>query len=385
MFRRAGVFALALVLTGCTYQTVLDDVHDGGPPMSGPKDASGIGPDGYCASSSYHSLPFAPQNPAILIVLDRSASMQSYFGSDTRQGAAQTALVEAISNYQAIIKFGFEQFPGSPSEPQCQPGSCCAGGVDPDPTLLDLTEIKNKIECIDPRGSSSCPSTGSDSPSHQALATAREYYRTESQSQYLPSDGGDRYVLLVTSSEPSCASESHDVCSAARQAASDLGNLGNPGGNTGVRIIVLSLGYQPAPGSCLSQISQTASSLRQPNNTSPLYTPSSQDELASNLDELLSAVARASCIMTSTSVPPSQAKLTVNIGPESIQEADGSNPNGWSYTDFNNSITFLGSACDDWVKSQYSKSQYSSPAIGYSCSPCGGPNACSNLWQQPQP
>ncbi len=227
--------------------------------------------------------------------------------------------------------------------------------------------MTSAIECSDPHGAPSCPSSGSDSPSYQALATARDYYKDKKNS----SSYGNRYVLLVTSSEPSCASESHDVCSIAIGAAGDLGTLGVP-------IVVLSVGYQPAPGSCLSKLSSTPSAIHLPYNTSSLYTPSDTGDLASALAELFSAVARTSCTMTSSSIPPN-TQLTVHIDGESIPEVDGSNPNGWSYSNFNNtSITLYGSACDDWVKSQAL-----APEIGYSCSPCGGPNACSTLWQQP--
>lgn len=367
MLRRAGVVALALALAACVDHLTLDDVRDAGLSTDFPKDAAGLGPDAFCAGKQYIPLTFTPKYPQILIALDRSASMQSYFGTDTRQVAAQKALVEAISHYQATIKFGFEQFPGNPSEQQCQSGSCCAGMVSPEPTLLDSPQMESSIQCIDPHGASSCPSSGSDSPSYQALATLREYYKDKAKSPS-PSTGAP-YILLVTSSEPSCASESHDVCSSALSAASDLGNLG-------VSIIVLSLGYQPAPGSCLSGLSRTPSG--QSDITDSLYTPSSTSELASNLDDLFKTIARASCTMTSTSIPPN-TQLTVNIDGESIQQADGSNPNGWSYSNFNNtSITFYGSACDDWVNSQVPP-----PDIGYYCSSCGGPNACSTLWQYP--
>jgi hypothetical protein len=370
MLRRAGVIGLALALAGCTDNLVLNDVRDTGTSTDVSKDGAGLGVEAYCGLTK-KSIDFVPGSPQIIIVLDRSSSMQSYFGGTTKKMTAQSALVKAVSKYQARIQFGFEQFPSNPSDPQCQPGGCCAGPVDPPPGPNNLPLMTSGIQCSDLAGSS-CPSAGSDSPSYLALAAVRDYYKARYQNE--PADE-DRYVLLVTSSEPSCASESHDVCASARSAASDLGRLGPPG----VRIIVLSLGYVPDQGSCLFKISQTSSSLLKPDNTSYLYTPYSVDDLAYDLDRFFLAVARASCTLTSQTLPPSHAQVTVSIGQDQIQQTDGSSPGGWVYSSPDHtSITLLGQDCDNWVQSQAT-----TPDVGYSCSPCGGPNACSTLWQQP--
>jgi hypothetical protein len=360
MLPRAAVLGFALALAGCIHQLFLDDVHDSGSPDSDPvavKDAAWFWPDGYCGlGQGYRQLTYTPRSAQIVILLDRSASMLSNFdGGMTRQDAAQSALVNAVKKYQARIKFGLEQFPTGPAA-QCQPGTCCAGQVYPQPYLNNWPDMEHNIECTYPHGPY-CQPTGSDSPSYDALANVYDNFQTS-----LPTNG-DRYVLLVTSSEPSCAAENHNVCTDAIAAANALGEAG-------VGIVVLSLAN---PGSCLDKISRTHSLLQQPPSTQSLYTPNTVDDLANNLDEFFSAVARAACTMDSlTTIPPSWADLSVLIGNDQVQPADGNNQNGgWSANPNRTSITLSGQDCDNWVSPQAGKL-----SVQYDCSLCGGPNSC---------
>jgi hypothetical protein len=286
-----------------------------------------------------------------MVLLDRSASMQTSFDSGTRESAAQNALISVIQTYQTRVQFGFEQFPANKSESQCQAGTCCAGSVSVDPAFSNLVLMSNNILGNDPRGAS-WPSQ--DSPSHKALAVVQDYI---SANFYFSTDApAGQYVLLVTASEPSCTAETPDACcTSARKAASALGN-------SGVRIVVLSLGYQPDQKSCLYQISQTGS----------LYPVNSSDDLTTALTNFVSAVARTSCTLNTSSPPPSQAQLSISIGFNRIQQTDGNNQDGWYFANPDRtSITFSGSACDSYVNSQDSLN------IGYyACSACGGSGTC---------
>ena len=359
MLSRAAVLGFALALAGCIHELVLDDVHDSGSSDSDPvavKDAAWFWPDGYCGlGQGYRQLIYTPRSAQVVILLDRSTSMQSNFdGGMTRQDAAQSALVNAVKKYQARIKFGLEQFPAGPAA-QCQPGTCCAGQVYPQPYLNNWQDMEHNIECTYPHGPY-CQPTGSDSPSYEALATVYDNFQTSHATDE------DRYVLLVTSSEPSCAAENHNVCTDAIAAANALGDAG-------VRIVVLSLA---TPGSCLDKISRTHSLLQQPASTRSLYTPNTVDDLANNLDEFFLAVARAACTMDSlTTIPPSWADLSVAMGPAPVQMANGNGQDGWSYANPDHtSITLSGQDCENWLFSQ-------APIdVHYPCSLCGGPNSC---------
>jgi hypothetical protein len=298
-------------------------------------------------------------------MLDRSSAMQTSFGGGTRETSAEQVLLDAIEKYQGKIKFGFEQFPADSSDKgysDCQHNDCCAGSVKVDPQPNALSRISGLLQCSTTSGST-CASASDDSASYAALEQIRDYCN----SKYTDDD---RYVLLVTASEPSCSAlaDSKDACSRALSAASDLGN-------SWIRVVVLSVGYQPDSGSCLVRISQTGSFLSMPANAKTLYTPPSVYDLNNDVNELFAAVAETSCTFDSNYVPPSWAQLVVSMGnsTNSIPQVDSTDKDGWSFANpAHTRITLSGTACDN-----YMKQQYANITVGYTCSTCGGSNACS--------
>jgi hypothetical protein len=367
VLRHVAGFGIALALAGCTEQVFLDDVRDGGSPDLGVvKDASLFpASDAFCGDI-YLQLHYWTRAAQLVIMLDRSSAMQTSFGGGTRESNAEQALFDAIGQYQFKIKFGFEQFPPDStdtSSADCQRSACCAGSMEVLPNFNALPSISGLLQCSG-TPSSTCPSASDDSASYAALEQIRDWnYKSKNN----PSND-DRYLLLVTASEPSCSAlaNSKDACSRALSAASDLGN-------SSFRVVVLSVGYQPDSGSCLVRISQTGSSLSMPANTSTLYKPSSVYALNDNVNELFAAVAKTSCTFDWTDVPPSGAELVVSTGPNTtVPQVDSTDKDGWSFANpSHTSITFSGTWCDNYVNSQLSKI-----SVGYYCSTCGGSNAC---------
>jgi len=336
MFRRAGAIGFALALAGCVGvdRIVLDDVHvDGSADAIVPKDAAPDS-DATCNQSST-PLPFKPQTPQLLILLDRSSDMQSSFDGTTREAAVQDALVGAIKTFQGKIKLGFEQFPVDPAVSPCAPNSCCADKV-VDPALNNATTMEIDIGCTDPNNTS-CSVASTDSPSYAALEQARDYYKAE------PATTDEQDILLVTSSEPSCAGAADNPCSSALSAANDLGNLS-------VRIFVLSVDYQPPPWSCLSQFPRGGSSP----HDSLMYTANDSSSLGTKLNTIFSKVAQAACTLNLSSVDvPPQAGLQVSMGKDSVPQLGwtGGQDGYWANNN-NTSITLSGSACNDYLISQ---------------------------------
>jgi hypothetical protein len=345
----AGVFGLALALAGCSpRQIVLDDMHgDGSVNPAEPKDAQ-LAPDTSCTQKNapYTSLTFVPQPAQLLILLDRSSDMQSSFGGTTREAAAQSALVNAIETFQGKIKFGFVQFPVS----QCAQGTCCADEVI-GPALDNNSLMKTSVLCSDPHNSS-CSGTSTDSPSNAALAKVQDYVADPKNTT-----NDDQYVLLVTSSEPSCTGQ--DQCNNALSAANALGNAG-------VGIFVLSVGNQPDSWSCLTQIGRKGPL---PRTSKLLYSANYVSDLSDMINTIFSAIARSACTLNSSIKPPAQATLDVSIGSTSVPPADWSGQNGWSASPNKTSITLSGSACDDYLSSQ------DRLLIGYTL-----PNSCNPGW-----
>ena len=362
MVRRAGTFGLALaLLAGCTEKITLDDVwNDGGPDVGAAKDGQVVLDDAGC-KQTYVPLNYEPRSAQLLVLLDRSTDMQTAFAGTTREAAAQTALLKAIATYQMRVKFGFEYFPADGTGAPCPTGTCCAGPVSVDPTLSNLAAMTSGIQCGPPHGAG-CPPASSDSPSYAALAAARDYYKSDFSNSY-----GDRYVLLVTSSDPSCAADAHDPCDYAKTAASNLGNLG-------IHMAVLIVGRQPGETPCLSKVSQYGSAAL-PQYTSPLYAANSTTELDNDLIEFFSAAASTACTLDTTASVPDQTQLTVSIGLNFVPQVDRTNLDGWSFVNFAHTIiAFSGSACDQFVNSTLLQ-----PDVGYSCSSCDSHNTCGPL------
>ena len=356
---------------------MLDDVRDAGPQdVGGNRDVNYSWPSdaGWrtdaCLTGTQPLYATQESVGQILIMLDRSQSMQESLGSKSRVSAAQDAIIESVNEYQSLVKFGFEQFPADPSDysalKQCSHNSCCAGSVLVPPGQNNASEMVRNIDCG--TQGSQCPTATDDSPSHLALEHVRDYFSINKS----PSKG-DQYAVLVTSSDPSCSSETGNVCDEALSAASDLGN-----NNPDVRVIVFSVGWQPDPGSCLVQISSTSSSSSKPPEGKTLYVASSPDQLKSMMKDFVSAVAKNGCTYDLwPNAPADTSQLVVSVssgGPVStpVAQATSTNPNGWTLeSPANYRLIFSGTACDQIVKSQMTEVR-----VGYTCSTCGGPNAC---------
>ena len=307
---------------------------------------------------NFEPLNITQQPAQLLVLLDRSTSMQKTFDGTTREAAVQDALIAVIKRYQSRVKFGFMHFPADTTDPPCQAGSCCSGSVSNPPTISNLDAMTSSVQCLDWHGAG-CQLTNPDSPSYAALDKVREYYRWKDS---FSSD--DRYVLLVTSSEPSCAADSSNLCDDAISSASDLSN-------SNVHIVVLTLDYQPDPSSCLYQISQLGSSAL-PLNIARSISARNVSDLASSLDIFVAAVERSACTMTTSPPIPRQATISISIDTgNEIAQVDGEGQDGWYIVNFNrNKIRFSGSACEEFLNSQVT-----SPDASYSC--CDGPYACS--------
>jgi hypothetical protein len=374
VLRHVAGFGFALCLASCTDRILLTDTWDAGPDLAPPRDAYYFPPnDVGCGNTTVHPR-YTARAAQLLIMLDRSSAMQSAFAGTTRENAVESALLDAISAYQSKVKFGLEQFPADSSDKaygDCQRGSCCAGSVKAElqPQNNNYTTLSGAIECSDPQFYP-CPSPTADTPSYAALEKVRDYYKSK-----YPLLSDDHYILLVTSSEPSCASlpDGTDLCAKALSAANELGTAG-------VRLFVLSVGYTPDAGSCLVRLSGIGSSQDLPDGTVSLYAPSTLKDLESTVANLAVAAAHTSCTLDSIDLPPpTPARVSVSIGQSDISQVDSTTKDGWSFLDSaHTSIVLSGTACDKWVGSKESQLSAS-----YSCSTCGGSNACP--WLQPYP
>jgi hypothetical protein len=360
MLQRAAIAVLTLAgLAACTDPIVLKDIW--GPDASASTDTAvkpfDAPPAPSCdpAERRYGTLDYSPHPAPLILLLDRSQGMQEGLAGGppytTRESAAQFLLSQAASNYQASIALGFESFPLDPSDPTCESNTCCAGEVSVSPSSNNGQPMQSAINCTGMGGGGPstglCPSYIQDSPWHLALGQVRDAIR---KAKY---DYPRRYLLLVTASEePSCFADTRtsDACEYAKSVVNDLGN------SLDTRLYVISVGYQPDQGSCLSRIGQTSSSVPLlPGTQQSVYVAADFNELNNDVAQVFDAIAQRSCTVTSSQVAPGGANMEVVVGKKGkripqIDQADATVKSGWYFSAPNNtSITFAGEACTDYL------------------------------------
>jgi hypothetical protein len=340
--RRRLLLQLGILAASCAPQTVvLNDVADSGvrdaavpqdlpadaPQADAPNGKDVVWPPFPDASCFPRSTTLHPQPAAqVLIELDRSTAMQATFSNYTRIAAVQSALTEKVANYQKSVQFGYEEFPsteGGPPGGQCS--GCCAGLVSIQPTLNDWGWMNIGINCLDTH--SNCKGASPDSPSHSALQVASDFFNNMFR---MRQSDADQYVLLFTSSEPSCSGqEAASVCQSARNAISGLAN-------NRVQVYVFSVGYAPDKAGCLSDLTKAGS-------TTTLVTVNDFADLSSRLDGILHTAAASACTMTLDGPPPG-SKLDIYLGPTLVPS------DGWTYTPgARNAITLNGTYCNQYL------------------------------------
>ena len=358
MVRHLAVLGLAALSSACTQEIVIQDLLDASDHDARvTRDIAPSGGDDAWCPTRWQPLNYDPRVAQLLIAFDRSAGMQTVFGGGgtTRADAAEFALMDAIYKYQTRVRFGFEQFPADSTDTsygECQRNTCCAGSVKVPPNWNNASSIKSFLQCGN--YGFPCPYPSYETASHAALQKVREHYRS-----HPPEPNNDPYVLLVTGSEPYCSSlpAGTDACEQALDAANDLGELG-------VRLIVVSVGYQPTSTSCLVRLADTGSKLPVPSGMKTLYTPPSVSSLNAAVAEIALTLARTTCTMESSDTPPpDQAKITISVGPTDIPQVDSTSQSGWSFANAAHTrIVLSGASCDLFVYSRENE-----VSAGYYC------------------
>ena len=157
------------------------------------------------ASSECLSVPAEIQRTNVLLVLDRSASMddQPAGYATTKWDALRTELAQVLPEAQAVSRVGLELFPttareGDPIPSACGPvDRCCEMPGDADmnvPLGVGTATVPTILEALDASG----PVGGT--PTSAALARAVEYFSAGAGATLI----GDRTVVLVTDGAPNC-------------------------------------------------------------------------------------------------------------------------------------------------------------------------------------
>lgn len=248
--------------------------------------------------------------PNVLIVLDRSGSMNDMIPGGTKWDVARAAINQVTASYGAGVQFGLMMYPGTDLAGnmgmQCGPGA-----VFVDPAPATAATISGDLMAAN--------TTTFGTPTAEALTALVGYAP-------LLDPNRNNYILLITDGQSTCADPVTVVGSLFAQVPS-------------VKTFVVGFGtaVDPVELDAMAQAGGTAG----PN---PPYYFQADDAAALNAAFATIAGSVLSCDYALSEVPPDPNQLYVWID-GTLVPADPAN--GWVYDPATNQITFVGTTCAD--------------------------------------
>jgi hypothetical protein len=269
-------------------------------------------------------VPFGGQTPTVLLLVDRSGSMDENFGGGTRWSVLYDALMNqndgVVWSLQSQVRFGLTLYTG---------GDTC-------PELNEVPIALNNYGAIDAEYGSAGP--GGDTPTAESIAAAAATLGSFS-------EPGPKYILLVTDGLPdTCANpDAHDAQSQAGSVAAARAAYAD-----GISLIPMGLSddiaTQGAGPGHLQDLANAGAGLPAggPNNA-PYYVASDDPaQLSAQFGSIVGGIRTCFFDLRAT-IEPAQAGLgTVTLDGDELVYED---PNGWRLSN-PQQVEILGTACD---------------------------------------
>lgn len=308
---------------------------DGGPLDTAGLDTSGLdgGFDSGDAACGGGDIPITLNPPNVLVVIDRSCSMRrtvtdGEFGTGpedptTRWNIAREAVRRLTERFPTRVRWGLMAFPqalegcGMPPIAQVTPA---AGTAEATYAALLTSDVEPFHWCdmgdIQPH----------QTPTGDALEAALMLPELSDASR-------ERFVILLTDGAASCGEND-----------ASMTEIGGRLRAAGIPTAVIGFGSETTSGTAATMLDAlaVAGGLANPSGPPSYYLASD----GASLDTVLDAIVLPSipCSFSLDSVPPDPSLLHVFAGDVELVRDD---PNGWSYDAGTNSITLLGTACED--------------------------------------
>ena len=257
--------------------------------------------------------PAKPVPPNVLIVLDRSGSMEDELGNSgsSKWEVAQDAVGQVVSQYDDEVRFGLSLYPGI--DPACvEGGSCSQGAVFVEIGLGTAEPITDMLATVD-----TC-SLGT--PTAEALEPLVDYTGLED-----PDRGN--FVLLITDGKSTCADPVPIV--AALHAETPQ-----------IETFVVGFGTDADPNE-LDDMAQAGGTALE--GDPKYYQADDAEALVEAFGKIAGSV--ISCVYVLEMVPPDPQELYVYINGMKVAR-DPMHQDGWDYESQTNQISFYGPACE---------------------------------------
>jgi len=359
-----SVAALALALAtwalggACRQSVMLDSVVDAGDPggpaglggTTGMNDAGAAGdmrggmtggghfdggrPDGFgfCFGGQIQYIPITMRSPYVIASVDRSADMQMSFSATATRLEVVQQQVQALTTKYPVVKWGYQEFPSTMG--MCGSGQgCCAGDVVP-PGYNSGKSIRSAIHACD-AGGVGCKQA--QRPIADALSKCYDAFKVV-YNQDEPND--HRYVLLLTSGDPTCLSSPMSTTTPCADAVTAVMKLSNTFSNTAV----FAIGDTAVASTCLDMVASFGGL-----DGHAAKTP---NDLSAELDTFVESKAEEACTIDVHS-PPADPRSVALLFDGAPVPYDGND--GWTFDQNSNlSLTIHGSFCRTLVQSNVS-------------------------------
>lgn len=284
----------------------------------------GSGGQSSCGLQTYER----ERNPTeILLVLDRSASMQDPPGGGTEPKWDLTipAVIGVVNATNAGISWGLKLYPESQDTEACAPETIV-------PTIHVPVAIDNAKVVVDAINATSPEGDGTPTGDAIKFATAHLTER-------LAVNNNQKFILLATDGDPSCPSD--DASGYAVDAISAALAAGFPTFVVGVDTTKTSSIKRL---NAMAQAGGRARTVAEGSEEPTFYLASTQNELETALSSITTAV--ASCVFDLEPPPPVPDNIAVDFN-GTRAERDAAHANGWDYTksDFTQ-LEIFGAYCD---------------------------------------